>query len=268
MNPADIEKETQLTELAIKKAELRAKEKEASRLSLTTSIPLLIAIAGLIASAITALVQRATSIELENNKFRSSLLLKALEAKDTDNIAKTLLFMVETKILDDADSSIRKVASRPELLPTSLDTAAGIKFSKPKTARKIDRIIVSDTQAEVNYKGLINYLKQPGVMASYHYLIDTDGKINYLVADSSIAFHTAHFNATSIGIGIMHISNENTGYNQNQVNSLKALVLSLSKKYAIAPDSIKGKNHYTRNRKCDFDLIKPEILAAIRANRS
>ena len=271
MPPDDIDHELKQLELALKRAELKAKEKEttpAPRFSLTTSIPLLIAFVGLAASAVTTLLQRATSIELEKSQFRSSLLLKALEAKDTENIAKALLFMVDTKILDDADGSIRRVASKPERLPTSLDTAAGIKFSKPKTTRKIVRIIVSDTQVETSYQGLANYLKQPAVLASYHYLIEPSGKVHYLVADSLIAFHTARFNATSLGVGVMHISNGTTGYNPSQLVSLTLLLTTLSQKYRIPADSIRGRNHYTRNRKCDFDLVKPQLAAALRAPAS
>ncbi|SHI85376.1 N-acetylmuramoyl-L-alanine amidase [Hymenobacter daecheongensis DSM 21074] len=261
------ENEIKLTELAIKKAELKAKETEltkAHRFSITTSIPLLIALVGLAASAITAVVQKSTSIELERNRFRSSLLLKALDAQGTENISKTLLFMVDTKILEDKDGSIRRAANKPEELPTERDTTARIKFGTPKTPRVIDKIVVSDTGIETDYARLLAAMKQPAIMASYHYLVDMDGHVHSMVADSLIAYHAgkSEVNAHSLGIGVMHIPDNSQGYSRNQIASLKQLIHQLSTKYRIKPANVNGKNHYNPSRRCDFDLIRAEVLAS------
>ncbi|MBC8083964.1 MAG: hypothetical protein H7Z21_12195, partial [Hymenobacter sp.] len=131
MTDEEIANEIKRTELAIKRAELQLKESEQKKsggFSITTSLPLLIAIIGLVASAVTAFIQRDTSLKLEESRFRSSLLLKALEAKDTDNISKMLLFMVNTKMLKDEDGSIRRIADKPEQLPILLEAVPGIKY--------------------------------------------------------------------------------------------------------------------------------------------
>jgi hypothetical protein len=266
MTAEELENELKRTELALKKAELKAKEEEGAktwRFSAAGSIPLIVGLLTLIGTAITAFLQRATNMELERSRYRSTLLLKALEAKDTDNISKMLLFMLDTHILDDPDGSIRKAANRPEKLPVAPEysyNADGFKFGTPKAPRKISLLVVSDTGYDMADSALIKAMRTPQVQGSYNYLIGARGEIHALVPDSLVAFHTARFNAPSLGIGVMHVPNH-TAYNRQQVASLKALIARLSKKYHIAPTNINGKNHYLPGRKCDFDLVRSEVLA-------
>ncbi|MBC8084894.1 MAG: N-acetylmuramoyl-L-alanine amidase, partial [Hymenobacter sp.] len=101
------------------------------------------------------------------------------------------------------------------------------------------------------------------VYGSYHYLIGSNGEIEPLVPDSLIAYHTPQVNRTSIGIGVMHVSNGLTGYNEKQIAALEILLARLSKKYTIAAKDINGKNHYNQRKRCDFDLVKAKIMAAV-----
>lgn len=124
MIPPDPTHKISLTELQIKEAELRIKlneEKKAGRFSLTVATPLLIAVLGVIASVLNAQYQRQTEIDLDAKRYRSTLLLKALGSKDQNAAAKMLIFMVNTKLLEDADGAIRKAAETPKSLPILID---------------------------------------------------------------------------------------------------------------------------------------------------
>jgi hypothetical protein len=71
------------------------------------------ALIGLIGNGIVKLLDW----RLEKQKFQSSLVLKSLERGDTTNIHKMLMFLINTKLLEDKDSSIRKTAMNSEDIP-------------------------------------------------------------------------------------------------------------------------------------------------------
>lgn len=115
-------------ELILKEKELALKEQEAKakiefeRRNLWFSSPLLIgavsAIFGLIGTGIGAGLQGYSNFQLERQKFESSLIQKSLEIKDRNEAAKSLLFLVDSGIIQSLDSArIRKIAENPEQLP-------------------------------------------------------------------------------------------------------------------------------------------------------
>ncbi len=115
-------------ELILKEKELALKEQEAKakiefeKRNLWFSSPLLIgalsAIFGLIGTGIGAGLQGYSNFQLERQKFESSLIQKSLEIKDRNEAAKSLLFLVDSGIIQSLDGArIRKIAENPEQLP-------------------------------------------------------------------------------------------------------------------------------------------------------
>lgn len=115
-------------ELLLKEREITLKEQEAKakieldKRSLWFSSPLLIgalsAIFGLIGTGIGASLQGYSNFQLERQKFESSLIQKSLEIKDRNEAAKSLLFLVDSGIIQSLDNAkIRKIAEDPEQLP-------------------------------------------------------------------------------------------------------------------------------------------------------
>lgn len=116
-------------EIALKEREIALKEQEAKakieldKRGIWFSSPLVIgifsAIFGLLGTGIGAALQGYSSLQLERQKFESSLIQKALEIKDRDEAAKTLLFLVDSGVIQSLDGEkIRKIAKNPEQLPT------------------------------------------------------------------------------------------------------------------------------------------------------
>lgn len=115
-------------ELILKEKELALKEQEAKakiefeKRNLWFSSPLLIgalsATFGLIGTGIGAGLQGYSNFQLERQKFESSLIQKSLEIKDRNEAAKSLLFLVDSGIIQSLDGArIRKIAENPEQLP-------------------------------------------------------------------------------------------------------------------------------------------------------
>lgn len=125
-------------EIAFKEREIALREQEAQakieldKRGIWFSSPLLIgifsAIFGLLGTGIGAALQGYSSLQLERQKFESSLMQKALEIKDRNEAAKTLLFLVDSGVIQSLDGErIRKIAENPEQLPslTQLLVATG-----------------------------------------------------------------------------------------------------------------------------------------------
>ena len=115
-------------ELSLREREITLKEQEAKakieldKRNLWFSSPLLIgalsAIFGLIGTGIGASLQGYSNFQLERQKFESSLIQKSLEIKDRNEAAKSLLFLVDSGIIQSLDNAkIRKIAENPEQLP-------------------------------------------------------------------------------------------------------------------------------------------------------
>lgn len=122
-NAALSEKEIALKEreIALKEQETKAKI-ELDKRGVWFSSPLLIgvfsAIFGLLGTGIGAALQGYSSLQLERQKFESSLIQKALEVKDRNEAAKTLLFYVDSGVIQSLDGAkIRNIAENPKLLP-------------------------------------------------------------------------------------------------------------------------------------------------------
>jgi N-acetyl-anhydromuramyl-L-alanine amidase AmpD len=82
--------------------------------------------------------------------------------------------------------------------------------------------------------------KQSSLNVSAHYLIDRDGKIYHLIADTLFARHTIGLNYCSIGIE--NIGSEKNPLTKEQVISNANLIRHLKKKYAI--DFVIGHSEY------------------------
>jgi hypothetical protein len=108
-------------EIALKEQETKAKI-ELDKRGVWFSSPLLIgvfsAIFGLLGTGIGAALQGYSNLQLERQKFESSLIQKALEIKDRNEAAKTLLFLVDSGVIQSLDGiRIRRIAENPEQLP-------------------------------------------------------------------------------------------------------------------------------------------------------
>lgn len=115
-------------EIALKEREIALKEQETTakieldKRGVWFSSPLLLgifsAIFGLLGTGIGAAFQGYSNLQLERQKFESSLMQKALEIKDRNEAAKTLLFLVDSGVIQSLDGAkIRRIAENPEQLP-------------------------------------------------------------------------------------------------------------------------------------------------------
>ena len=142
--------EIKQTELAIKQAELKTKLNEASKVppqspaqapppppKPAATSPLTLAvitgIIGLIGAGVANVLQTRSNLQLERQKFESSLMLKAIETGKPEIAAKNLLFLVKVGLINDASGKIASLESRPEDAPV-LPVSAGAVVPVPRTA--------------------------------------------------------------------------------------------------------------------------------------
>jgi hypothetical protein len=93
-------------------------QKRSSVFSSPLVLGLFSAIFGLLGTGIGAALQGYSTLQLERQKFESSLIQKALDTKDKSEAAKSLLFLVDSGIIQSLDAArIRKIAENPEQLP-------------------------------------------------------------------------------------------------------------------------------------------------------
>jgi lysozyme len=116
-------------ELDLKKAELALKEKElAAKLegekrNIWFTSPLIVgalsAIFGLLGTGIGAALQGYWNTQLERQKFESVLIQKALEQKDREEVAKSLLFLVKAGLIQslNAEKIEKLVKEEPDQIP-------------------------------------------------------------------------------------------------------------------------------------------------------
>lgn len=82
-------------------------------------------IAGLLGTVFGSVLQGYFNVQLEREKFEFSLMQKALEAKNREEIAKQLLFLVDSGVIRTLDSAkIQQVANNREQLPESFGRAS------------------------------------------------------------------------------------------------------------------------------------------------
>src|SRR5262245_8245864 len=154
---AQLDLEIKQTELAIKQAELKAKLNEVSKASSEPQPPqrptqtpptppapqrpavspltlaIITGIIGLIGAAVANVLQTRSNLQLERQKFESSLMLKAIETGKPEAAAKNLLFLVKVGLIDDASGKIASLESKPEDAPV-LPVAPGAVVPVPRTA--------------------------------------------------------------------------------------------------------------------------------------
>lgn len=128
------EKELALTEkeLGIKQKKLEIEHKEieinkhkSSFEKITTWVfnlspiaaSVIVALVGLYGGILGSFYQANLNIELERQKFETTLILKAVESQDNNVKAKNLEFFVKTGLLKDKDDKITNFTKEPEKLP-------------------------------------------------------------------------------------------------------------------------------------------------------
>ena len=143
---AKLDLEIKQTELAIKQAELKAKlnekppappapppppQRPAAASPLTLAI--ITGIIGLLGAGVANVLQTRSNLQLERQKFESSLMLKAIETGKPEAAAKNLLFLVKVGLINDASGKIATLESKPEDAPV-LPVAPGAVVPVPRTA--------------------------------------------------------------------------------------------------------------------------------------
>lgn len=107
-------------ELSLKEAELKSKLEEKPKRILASS-PLVIAvisgIIGLIGAGIANFMQTRSNLQLEREKFESSVIIKAIETGDPETATKNLVFIVKAGLIQDKTGKIRALENKPENAP-------------------------------------------------------------------------------------------------------------------------------------------------------
>ena len=104
---------------------------------------------------------------------------------------------------------------------------------------------------------MLDILYQYGL--SVHYLIESDGKIHYLVPEEKVAWHAgpsfwagdSGLNWTSIGIELEHPEFGQTEYPSEQIEALKKLMKKIIKQYKIRPENIVAHSDIAPEAKMD-----------------
>jgi putative chitinase len=141
---AKLDLEIKQTELAIKQAELKSKlnekpqtQPQAQPQRTSAASPLTLAIItgmiGLLGAGVANLLQTRSNLQLERQKFESSLILKAIETGKPEAAAKNLLFLTRVGLINDASGRIAALESKPEDAPV-LPVVSGAVVPVPRTA--------------------------------------------------------------------------------------------------------------------------------------
>jgi len=154
---AQVDLEIKQTELAIKQAELKARLNEASKApsepqtqpqpqrpatpppppprpaASPLTLAIITGIIGLIGAGVANVLQTRSNLQLERQKFESSLMLKAIETGKPEAAAKNLLFLVKVGLINDASGKIASLESKPEDAPV-LPVPPGAVVPVPRTA--------------------------------------------------------------------------------------------------------------------------------------
>jgi hypothetical protein len=126
--PSEVSTEDIQSEFDLKKAEFALKQREfntklkGERRNIWFTSPLVVgvlsAIVGLLGTGVGAIFQGYWNTQLERQKFESVLIQKALEQKDRDEVAKSLLFLVEAGLIQSLNrENIAGLAKKPDQLP-------------------------------------------------------------------------------------------------------------------------------------------------------
>lgn len=259
ISPQSIEeklKQLQVLELenriSLQNIEKKIKEKEARKKPFLqpATVPVFVAIIGLIGAGITSYLQRGNQLDIEDQKFRYSIYQKALEAKDNVTAARILDFYIKAELLPGEPGKYVKLLQEGKLdsLPVYSgeykDIYKDIKLPEVSNDSKFslsdDLVIGKGTEYMLTYNAnqRINKDKLTTIVihctysndikktaefladtingkASAHILIDRDGKVIQQVPFDYIAWHAKEYNKFSIGIELINageITKTNTGY--------------------------------------------------------
>ncbi len=126
----------------------------------------------------------------------------------------------------------------------------------------IDSIVIHGTGGSTA-TGAISTLQNPSKTVSAHYVVDKDGTIYQLVKEEDTAYHATWFNSRSIGIEVVQAKLEKPTdgnyyepYTPEQLAATKELVLDISRRYGIPPESILSHQQVDKMAK-DSGLLKP-----------
>lgn len=126
----DLERWRAEEDIKLRTAELEVKRKETSKA--VWSSPLLIAVIGLVATLLASIVQNIlqgnasrelertqseATRELEQRRFESSLIQKAVDTDDPDKAAQRLQLLLSLGFITDKDGKIASYVSHPETIP-------------------------------------------------------------------------------------------------------------------------------------------------------
>jgi len=134
-------------ELDLKQRELDLKERELTGKNTRWLTPqqatILVAVIGIVAAAIGSVVQGILSQQLERDRFRTSLILKAVETGDRKQASDNLLRLFEWQLIDDPDGRIvTAIKHEPAAVPVLPRSDSD---STPKTTKPLVTTTVVDT---------------------------------------------------------------------------------------------------------------------------
>lgn len=107
--------------------------------------------------------------------------------------------------------------------------------------RKIDKIIIHCTGTETGTLESVRrfHMEERGWKdIGYHYFIELDGTLRKGRSDWSVGAHCTGVNSTSIGVCMVGVKN----FSDNQLKTLRELLIELMRKYSLGVESITG--HY------------------------
>jgi len=131
------------TELAIKQAELQSKSNEkptprpgGPSATSPLTIAVITGVIGLFGAGLANILQTRSNLQLERQKFESSLMLKAIETGNPEAAAKNLLFLTRIGLIQDPSGKIAALESTPKDAPV-LPVSSGAVVPVPRTASAV-----------------------------------------------------------------------------------------------------------------------------------
>ncbi len=243
------------------------------------------------ASVFIPLVIFAVGLMIDNTIKQQELSVKYVElavnilseppAQETKNLREWAIKNIKKYSevpLDDKVQEELKSESFPSQIDDSLTRARN--FTVPSEPRKIEYIVVTDTEAP-SLKSTKRFMSKSNASASYHYLIGVDGRIEKTVAEENIAWHAGrsewegkkNLNPITIGIGLAHIATPNgknwmnlpkdhpaigPDYPQEQLDALARLLADITRRYKLDSQKIITKQDIAPDRR-RTDLFGPGL---------
>ena len=176
-------------------------------------------------------------------------LLKMLKKKEEDEYKKEHYTIVEEI----------KIDQKPKIFPLKeMRLVHWIESPNYSTrgGRDISAIVLHHT-GPGGLKATLSWAKSDESRISYHYVIDTDGKLYQLVKEADKAWHSGNsslrgnrsVNAISLGIALVGEGKEE--FTDSQYKSLAWLCDAMRKKYNIVDDNIVSHKDVAPTRKVD-----------------